>query len=72
MMGSLHIEIASLNMIGQWLTNSGWECVLVQADITIPGGGEGCHLRVVPPGQFLRRPSTPKPFIEPGFSIFLT
>ena len=37
MMGSLHIEIASLNMIGQWLTNSGWECVLVQADITIPG-----------------------------------
>ena len=34
--------------------------------------GEGCHLRVVPPGQLLRRPSTPKPFIEPGFSIFLT
>ena len=26
---------------------------------------------VVPPGQLLRRPSTPKPFIEPGFSIFL-
>ena len=23
-------------------------------------GGEGCHLRVVPPGQLLRRPSTPK------------
>ena len=35
------------------------------------GGGEGCHLRVVPLGQLLRRPSTPKPFIEPGFSIFL-
>ena len=33
-------------------------------------GEEGCHLRVVPPGQLLRRPSTPKPFIEPGFSIF--
>ena len=38
-------------------------------------GGDGCHLRVVPPGQLLRRPSTPKrfcllPFIEPGFSIF--
>ena len=36
-----------------------------------------CHLRVVPPGQLLRRPSTPKrfcllPFIKPGFSIFLT
>ena len=25
------------------------------------GGGEGCHLRVFPPGQILRRPSTPKP-----------
>ena len=36
------------------------------------GGGEGCHLRVVPPGQLLRRPSTPTPFIKPGFSIFLT
>ena len=34
------------------------------------GGGEGCHLRVVPPGHLLRRPSTPKPFIEPGFVIF--
>ena len=32
--------------------------------------GGGCHLRVVPPGQLPRRPSTPKPFIEPGFSIF--
>ena len=32
--------------------------------------GEGCHLRVVPPGQLLRRPSTPKPFIKPGFVIF--
>ena len=25
-------------------------------------GGDGCHLRVVPPGQLLRRPSTPKRF----------
>ena len=41
--------------------------------VTSGGGGGGCHLRVVPPpGQLLRRPSTPKPFIEPGFSIFLT
>ena len=36
------------------------------------GGGGWCRLRVVPPGQLLRRPSTPKAFIEPGFSIFLT
>ena len=25
------------------------------------GGGDGCHLRVVPTGQFLRRPRTPSP-----------
>ena len=41
------------------------------------GGGDGCHLRVVPPGQLHRRPSTPKRaclsaiFIEPGFIYFL-
>ena len=41
------------------------------------GGGDGCHLRVVPPGQLHRRPSTPKRFclsavfIEPGFMYFL-
>ena len=28
------------------------------------GGGDGCHLRVVPPGQLHRRPSTPKRFIN--------
>ena len=41
------------------------------------GGGDGCHLRVVPHGQLHRRPSTPKRFclsavfIEPGFIYFL-
>ena len=41
------------------------------------GGGDGCHLRVVPPGQLHRRPSTPKRFclsavfIESGFMYFL-
>ena len=41
------------------------------------GGGDGCHLRVVPPVQLHRRPSTPKRFclsavfIEPGFMYFL-
>ena len=40
------------------------------------GGGDGCHLRVVPPGQLHRRLSTPKRFclsaifIEPGFFVF--
>ena len=44
---------------------------IIYTDIFIPiKGGDGCHLRVVPPGQLLRRPSTPKPFIEPGFVIF--
>ena len=43
-----------------------------------PGtGGDGCYLRVVPPGQLYRRPSTPKRFclsaifIKPGFFYFL-
>ena len=30
----------------------------------VTGGGDGCHLRVVPPGQLHRRPSTPKRFIN--------
>ena len=40
------------------------------------GGGGGCHLRVVLPGQLHRRPSTPKRFclsavfVEPGLCIF--
>ena len=29
-----------------------------------PNRGDGCHLRVVPPGQLHRRPSTPKRFIN--------
>ena len=37
MMGGLHIEMASLKMVGQWLNNSGWDSALVQADITIRG-----------------------------------
>jgi hypothetical protein len=37
MMGGLHIEMASLKMLGHWLNNSGWDAALVQADITTPG-----------------------------------
>ena len=37
MMGGLHIEMASLKMVRQWLNNSGWDSALVQADITIRG-----------------------------------
>ena len=31
MMGGLHIEMASLKMVGHWLNNSGWNSALVQA-----------------------------------------
>ena len=48
------------------------DCITAGMLKLLGGGGEGCHLRVVPPGQLLRSPSTPKPFIEPGFSILLT
>jgi len=37
MMGGLHIEMAALKMLGHWLSNSGWDAALVQADITTPG-----------------------------------
>lgn len=37
MMGGLHIEVASLKMVGHWLNNSGWDSALVQADVTTRG-----------------------------------
>ena len=37
MMGGLHIEMASLKMVGHWLKSSGWDSALVQADITTSG-----------------------------------
>lgn len=37
MMGGLHIEMASLKMVGTWLSNSGWDSALVQAEITTSG-----------------------------------
>ena len=37
MMGGLHIQMASLGMVGNWLTNSGWNSTLVQAYITTRG-----------------------------------
>ena len=45
-----------------------WFIAVWYIDITVDsvalGGGDGCHLRVVPPGQLHRRPSTPKRFIN--------
>ena len=41
MMGGLHVEMASLKMVGYWLDKSGWDSALVQADITSRGRGDG-------------------------------
>jgi len=37
MFGGLHIEMAALKTLGDWLRGSGWVQELVQADITSPG-----------------------------------
>ena len=40
-MGGLHVEMASLKMVGHLLDNSGWNSALVQADITTRGRADG-------------------------------
>ncbi|XP_063543982.1 uncharacterized protein LOC134754187 isoform X2 [Cydia strobilella] len=40
MMGGLHIEMAALRLIGQWLSGSGWVEALVQANVTTQGRSE--------------------------------
>ena len=37
MMGALHIEMKALIVIGDWLKDSGWESLLVNANISMPG-----------------------------------
>ena len=37
MMGALHIEMAYLSVIGDWLEGSGWTDILVRAEISTPG-----------------------------------
>ena len=37
MMGALHIEMTALIVVGDWLKDSGWESVLVNANISTPG-----------------------------------
>ena len=37
MFGGLHIEMAALKTLGDWLRGSGWVQALVQADIAKPG-----------------------------------
>ena len=40
MFGGLHIEMAMLKLLGDWLENSGWTNALVQADIASSGVGD--------------------------------
>eukprot|EP00112_Aurelia_sp_Birch-Aquarium-sp1_P023888 Seg731.3 transcript_id=Seg731.3/GoldUCD/mRNA.D3Y31 product="hypothetical protein" protein_id=Seg731.3/GoldUCD/D3Y31 len=40
MMGGLHIEMAFLDAIGDWLEGSGWVEVLVKAEVNTPGRAE--------------------------------
>ena len=42
MMGELHIEMASLRMLGQWLDGSGWLQCLVESGVTTAGVAESC------------------------------
>ena len=37
MMGGLHIEMATLSVIGDWVDGSGWTGLLERADINTPG-----------------------------------
>jgi len=37
MFGGLHIEMAMLKLLGDWLKDSGWTNALVQADIASSG-----------------------------------
>ena len=37
LMGPLHIEIAFLNLMGDWLESSGWVDLSVKANVSTPG-----------------------------------
>ena len=43
-MGGLHIEMAFLSAIGDWLQGSGWVLLIVKANITTEGRAE-CVLK---------------------------
>ena len=43
MFGGLHIEMAALKAIGNWLNGSGWAEVLVQAEITTAGTADSMY-----------------------------
>ena len=43
MFGGLHIEMAALKTIGDWLESSGWAQALVQAEIATAGIADSLH-----------------------------
>ncbi len=43
MFGGLHIEMAALKTIGDWLQGSGWAQALVQAEIATAGTADSLH-----------------------------
>ncbi len=43
MFGGLHIEMAALKTIGDWLQGSGWVQALVQAEISTAGTADSLH-----------------------------
>ena len=46
--GGLHIEMAMLKVIGIWLDESGWSCVMTSANVTteerVAGFMKGAHI----------------------------
>ena len=40
MLGALHIEMASVKMLGKWLRGSGWAGVMYNAGVTTQGVAE--------------------------------
>ena len=43
MFGGLHIEMAALKTVGDWLESSGWAEALVQAEIATVGTADSLH-----------------------------
>ena len=49
MMGGLHIEMAIENMIGKWLSGSGWTDIVAKAEVFSSGRADAllkaCHVK---------------------------
>jgi len=62
-LGGLHIEMAMMKILGDWLEDSGWVKALVQAKVTSPGTADSflkaayvtriCHVHSTPSDSLL-------------------